>query len=248
MSRTERLLELMIRLRAKPWFTVEEMAREFGVSRRTMLRDLHALSAMGVPLASTSGPHGGYTLVQAQRLVSLSFTVDEVIGIVLSYEAFLQNVREARRCPVAHILFRVAQIDHVEVFVPDRYEAAAWYRSILGFEILPDYEDWAGPGGPLMISSDEGQTMLALFEGEPLGTRDPVGHVRVAFRVDAAGFARFLSRLDAFPVYNHAGRQVTARDVVDHDKAFSIYFCDPYGNRYEITTYDYDAVAHRRPL
>jgi catechol 2,3-dioxygenase-like lactoylglutathione lyase family enzyme len=149
---------------------------------------------------------------------------------------------------MAQTPFRVAQIDHIEVFVPDRYEAAGWYQQILGFEVLPGYEHWAGPGGPLMISSDAGQTMLALFEGEPQGTRDPVGHVRVAFRVDAARFAQFLSRLDEFPVYDHTGVQVTAGDVVDHDMAFSIYFCDPYGNRYEITTYDYETVARQRPL
>jgi catechol-2,3-dioxygenase len=37
--------------------------------------------------------------------------------------------------------FRVEQIDHVEVFVPDQYEAAAWYRRVLGLEILVEYED-----------------------------------------------------------------------------------------------------------
>jgi hypothetical protein len=30
--------------------------------------------------------------------------------------------------------------------------------------------------------------------------------------------------------------------VVDHDLAFSIYFCDPYGHRLEITTYEHEAV------
>ena len=53
MSRTARLLELLIRDQTKPHFTATELAEEFGVSRRTMLRDLGALSAMGVPLRST---------------------------------------------------------------------------------------------------------------------------------------------------------------------------------------------------
>jgi catechol 2,3-dioxygenase-like lactoylglutathione lyase family enzyme len=39
--------------------------------------------------------------------------------------------------------FRVKQLDHVHVFVPDQYEAAAWYKEILGLEILSVYEDWA---------------------------------------------------------------------------------------------------------
>jgi predicted DNA-binding transcriptional regulator YafY len=89
MSRTARLLELLIALQQRPRFTVQEMANDFGVSRRTMLRDLHDLSAMGVPLVATPGPGGGYGLIARQRLLPLSLTSDEAIGIILSYEALL---------------------------------------------------------------------------------------------------------------------------------------------------------------
>jgi predicted DNA-binding transcriptional regulator YafY len=90
MSRTARLLELMIAVRGRSRFTVDEMAAEFGVSRRTMLRDLHAVSEMGVPLSATPGPGGGYSLIAAARMPPLSLTVEEAIGIVISYESFLQ--------------------------------------------------------------------------------------------------------------------------------------------------------------
>ncbi len=90
LSRTARLLELMIAVRRTPRFTVEAMASEFGVSRRTMLRDLRALLDTGVPLVATPGPHGGYALIAEQRMLPLSLTVDEALGMVLSYEALLQ--------------------------------------------------------------------------------------------------------------------------------------------------------------
>ncbi len=32
--------------------------------------------------------------------------------------------------------FRVSQIDHVELFVPDRHEAADWYGRVLGLRIV----------------------------------------------------------------------------------------------------------------
>ncbi len=89
MSRMERLVELLLRLQTLQRFTVQELADEFHLSRRTMLRDLQALSMMGVPLAATPGPHGGYLLLQKQRLLPLSLTEDEAIRIVLSYEALL---------------------------------------------------------------------------------------------------------------------------------------------------------------
>jgi predicted DNA-binding transcriptional regulator YafY len=93
MSRTARLLEVLIKLQTKRRFTVDELAAEFGVSRRTMLRDLHSLSAMGVPLSSSPGPGGGYSLAAGRRLLPLSLTADEALGLVLSYEAFLQHAQ-----------------------------------------------------------------------------------------------------------------------------------------------------------
>ena len=141
--------------------------------------------------------------------------------------------------------FRVQQIDHVELYVPDRYEAARWYEQVLGFEILRPYEDWAeDPQGPLMLSSNGGGTKLALFQGEPPGASTEIGCVLVAFRVDGPGFLQFLAR-DTVPLYNQEGERSAPR-VRDHKKAFSIYFCDPWGNRYEVTTYDHGYVAERQ--
>ena len=90
MSRTARLLELLIRVQTKPRFTAAELAEEFGVSRRTMLRDLGSLSAMGVPLRSTPGPGGGYSLPRGGRRLSPSLSVDEALALIASYEALLR--------------------------------------------------------------------------------------------------------------------------------------------------------------
>ena len=140
--------------------------------------------------------------------------------------------------------FRVSQIDHVELYVPDRYAAAAWYERVLGLTVLRDFEVWAkDPGGPLMISSDDGNTKLALFEGEPQGSRKPAGFSLVAFRVDGTVFVEFLKRLAEVTVVNRRGTRVMGQHVVDHEKAYSIYFCDPHGHSLEVTTYDYDAVT-----
>ena len=138
--------------------------------------------------------------------------------------------------------FKVEQIDHVELFVPDRYTAARWYEQALGLRILPDHEHWAGPGGPLMISSDGGDTKLALFEGEARGRRPTAGHHRVAFRVSGAGFLLFLEHVRKTVVYSESGEAISQLSPVDHGKAFSVYFCDPYGNRFEVTSYEYQHI------
>ena len=141
------------------------------------------------------------------------------------------------------------QIDHVELFVPDRREAAKWYQRALGLEVVPEYEHWASdPRGPLMISSDGGDTKLALFEGTPQGSRETAGFHLVAFRMDAENFLGFLDRLSSLELMNHRGQRVTGAMVSDHTAAWSVYFNDPYGHRLEVTTYEYDQVKARKAV
>ncbi|MFO7664591.1 MAG: VOC family protein [Chloroflexota bacterium] len=122
--------------------------------------------------------------------------------------------------------FRGLHIDHVELFVPDQYAAAEWYRKVVGLEIVSAYEHWAADG-PLMISSDEGRTMLALFRGEPRGNRPTAGFHRVAFRVDGRGFLQFLDRLSEIEIPDRNGQRLADDQVVDHDQSWYIYFRDP---------------------
>lgn len=137
--------------------------------------------------------------------------------------------------------FTVDQIDHVELFVPDRHQAAAWYERVLGLRTLPAFEPWARhPQGPLMISSDAGNTKLALFQGAAGGPGARTGFDRVAFRVGAADFGTFLNRLPDLKLTDDAGQAVTSESVADHAVAYSLYFCDPFGHRLELTTYDYE--------
>lgn len=140
-------------------------------------------------------------------------------------------------------MFKVLQIDHVELFVPDRYEAARWYEHVLGLQIVPECEVWAAGGGPLMISSDGGSTKLALFEGQPMAASQTMAFRRVAFRVTGSGFAAFLRRLPELALADARRQAVTATSVVDHQQAYSIYFDDPYGHQLEVTTYDYGETS-----
>ncbi len=140
--------------------------------------------------------------------------------------------------------FRVEQIDHVELFVPDRYAAAEWYGDALGLEIVAECEHWAtDPSGPLMISSDGGSTKIALFEGVPQAGEGVVGLRRLAFRTDGKGFLSLIGDDADRPALSADGVPLGASDAVDHDMAYSVYFKDPWGTPLEITTYDHDEVA-----
>lgn len=146
---------------------------------------------------------------------------------------------------MSHSAFRVQQIDHVELYVPDRYEAARWYAAVFGLSIMLEFEHWATAGGPLMVSSDGGNTKLALFTGDPKAAPCK----RIAFRVSGPEYLTFVQRLETLPLTHDSRAPLTPDHNVDHDQSWSIYFVDPWGNRFEITTYDYAHVTeHLTPV
>lgn len=137
-------------------------------------------------------------------------------------------------------MFRVQQIDHVELIVPDQYEAAEWYKNVFGLEIIPELEFWAKEG-PLMLTTPEAGTKLAVFKGSP--PQEVTGFVTLAFRTDANGFLHFRNRVEELNLSNHRGVKLSIDNApVDHDLSWSIYFRDPWGYPFEITTYKYEAV------
>lgn len=81
MAKSKRLVELIMTVNSKKKFTVQELANEFGVSYRTILRDLQELGELGVPLYSEVGANGGYAILKERLLPPISFTESEAISM-----------------------------------------------------------------------------------------------------------------------------------------------------------------------
>ncbi|GEB32338.1 helix-turn-helix transcriptional regulator [Brevibacillus parabrevis] len=97
MAKTQRLLELLMTVNRKRKFTVGELAQEFGVSQRTILRDLQELSEWGVPLYSEVGPHGGYRVLKERILPPIAFSEEEAVAIFFA----IQSLRHYSALPFA---------------------------------------------------------------------------------------------------------------------------------------------------
>ncbi|EWS79937.1 helix-turn-helix transcriptional regulator [Brachybacterium phenoliresistens] len=66
--RSSRLLSMILLLQTRGRMTAAEFAERLEVSRRTVLRDVEALSAMGVPVYTERGHGGGIVLLPGSRL------------------------------------------------------------------------------------------------------------------------------------------------------------------------------------
>ncbi|WP_034386322.1 YafY family protein [Deinococcus sp. YIM 77859] len=85
MNRTDRLFALLLELRGGGWTPAEDLARTFGVSVRTVYRDMLALGEAGVPLVSLPGK--GYRLLEGYFLPPLHLTVEEAVMLTLGGDA-----------------------------------------------------------------------------------------------------------------------------------------------------------------
>jgi predicted DNA-binding transcriptional regulator YafY len=82
MNRIDRLMGLITHLQSKRQATVAQLATHFGISERTVFRDLKALGEIGIPI--TFDPDKGYSVANGFFLPPVSLTVDEANALSLA--------------------------------------------------------------------------------------------------------------------------------------------------------------------
>ncbi len=89
MKRAERLhaLSEMLRRNGSRGCSAERLAREFGVSVRTVKRDLAALENSGAPVWSRPGPGGGYGLAAGASLPPVSLSPAQAVALMAAMSA-----------------------------------------------------------------------------------------------------------------------------------------------------------------
>lgn len=81
MNRIDRLFGILTLLQSKKYVTAEAIAERFGISVRTVYRDIKALGEQGIPVSFE--PHKGYFVVQGYFLPPVSFTSEEANALLL---------------------------------------------------------------------------------------------------------------------------------------------------------------------
>lgn len=81
--RADRLLNILLTLQTEGRVKAGELARRQGVSRRTIYRDLDALTAAGVPVYAVPGPAGGVALLGDYRTDLTGLSRTEIQALLL---------------------------------------------------------------------------------------------------------------------------------------------------------------------
>lgn len=114
MNRFDRVTAILLQLQAKRKVSGSTLAEQFGVSLRTVYRDLRTLEEAGVPLLGEPGI--GYSLAEGYRLPPAMFTREEALAL-LTAEKLAARLTDA---PTAHL--SSAAMDKVRAVLrrPDR--------------------------------------------------------------------------------------------------------------------------------
>lgn len=197
MKRTERLFALAEYLRGRrTGVTAEILAERFGVTIRTMYRDLDALRAASMPLSAERGRGGGYALDKSYSLPPVNFTAREAAVLV----ALGRFASETRLMPFEETLQRA--LDKVRSALSTSAQR----------ELIGRLRELSFIGVPTRPSLKPVRTALerAWFEQQPLRItyRDASGIPSVReVRIESVVMERTETRINAFDPAKGESRQ-----------------------------------------
>src|SRR5262249_8575224 len=131
-NRFERVLAILLLLQGGKIRSATDLAEHFGVSIRTVYRDLETLSALGVPLYTEMGRHGGFGLAEGYFLPPIMFSTWDATTLLMG----LLLLRRLHAPPFE------AEIETAEQkllsALPDPLRrVVARLNEIIGFEAIP---------------------------------------------------------------------------------------------------------------
>ena len=162
MNRIDRLFGITTLLQAQKYVSAERIAEQFGISVRTVYRDIKALGEQGIPVSFEVGR--GYFLVQGYFLPPVAFTSEEANALLLlqtlgatladasiqtHVAAALQKVKAVLRGPAQDGLTQLAS--RIKLHVPEYSEGNTAYlatiRSAIASHCLLDVDYCDKSGG-----------------------------------------------------------------------------------------------------
>ena len=178
MNRIDRLTAILIHLQTKRVVKAEEIADRFGMSLRTVYRDVKALMEAGVPIGSEAGK--GYFIVDGYHLPPVMFTQDEASSMLLAGKLVDKMADKSVRGAYQSAMHKIKSVlnesekdhlqnleSHIEVFLRSRYEVKE--REEFPDHFMTDIQRAVAKKEVLRLDYSNNEEELSQREVEPIG-------------------------------------------------------------------------------
>ncbi|MUT65797.1 YafY family protein [Paenibacillus sp. NEAU-GSW1] len=103
----QRLLGITMLLLSRKRLGAQELAERFEVSLRTIYRDIEAINAAGIPIASYAGADGGYEIMDDFRIERQIVTLDDLSSIVTALKGMQSTLQDGQ---IDHLLAKISAL------------------------------------------------------------------------------------------------------------------------------------------
>lgn len=108
LNRTERLFNIILLLQQRPSMSSRDLAEHFAVSRRTIFRDLRALTDAGIPL--TYADEGGYEILDGYQIPPLMFSAREAATLLIGVEFMKLQSDASLRVDAEQVEMKISEV------------------------------------------------------------------------------------------------------------------------------------------
>lgn len=172
--RADRLLNLLLLLQNRGKMSSRQLAELLEVSERTIVRDIEALSAAGIPVYAERGSRGGWVLADSYRTNLTGMRPEEIVSLLLAnhnellkdlgiqgdFQAAYQKLLAAAPAPIRQDAELIRERLHID--------GAGWHASEEAFPWLSAVQEavWAQRKLRIRYRKEEGITERIIH---PLG-------------------------------------------------------------------------------
>ncbi len=117
-NRFDRIISILIQLQSKKIVRAQDIADRFGISLRTVYRDIRSLEEAGVPVIGEAGT--GYSIMEGYRLPPVMFSRDEAAAFLMA-EKILEKYTDSKTAAIyssalekVKAVLRSAEKDYLE--------------------------------------------------------------------------------------------------------------------------------------
>jgi len=255
MNRIDRLTAILIHLQTKRIVKAEEISDRFGMSLRTVYRDVKALMEAGVPIGSEAGK--GYFIVDGYHLPPVMFTQDEASSMLLAGKLVDKMADKSVRSAYESAMHKIKSVlnesekdhlqnleSHIEVFLRSRYEVKE--REEFPDHFMTDIQRAVAKKEVLRLDYSNNEDELSQREVEPIG----IFYYSMAWHL--IGWCRLRNgyrdfRADRIKALVSTGQSFEGRNLISLKEYFQSMFQSNANLSKAIVVFD-KSVLRGRPL